>query len=251
MNPPLVTVATYNEIENLPRLVEEIFQYAPQAHLLVIDDNSPDGTGGWCDRRAAEDPRVHCLHRPGKLGLGTATIAGMKYAIEHGYPYVLNMDADFSHHPRHLPALLAGMEATADRPAVDVMIGSRYVPGGRIEGWPWRRHFMSRAVNGYARRLLRLSPRDCSGAFRCYRTALLAQVDFDRVRSRGYSFQEEILWRLQRLGARFGETPITFVDRQHGQSKINLREAFGALRIILALGLANLWPGRRPDTHGA
>jgi dolichol-phosphate mannosyltransferase len=232
----LVTVATYNELENLPSLVEEIFHYAPAADILVIDDNSPDGTGAWCDRKAAEAPRLHCLHRPGKLGLGTATIAGMQYAIERGYRYVLNMDADFSHHPRYLPALLAGMER-ASQPAADVMIGSRYIPGGGVEGWPLRRRLMSRAVNGYARLLLGLSPRDTSGAFRCYRVELLAKLDFARVRSRGYSFQEEILWHLKRLGARFGETPIVFADRVKGRSKINLREAWRTAWIILLLGL--------------
>lgn len=237
----LVTVATYNEIENLPKLVEDIFQYAPDADLLVIDDNSPDGTGRWCDGRAAADPRVHCLHRPGKLGLGTATIAGMKYAIERGYRYVLNMDADFSHHPKYLPDLLAGMEP-GDGPAVDVMIGSRYIPGGGVEGWPLRRHLMSRGVNLYARSLLGLKPKDCSGAFRCYRVELLRRMDFDRIRSRGYSFQEEVLWRLKRLGARFAETPIVFVDRREGASKINSRESLAALWIILRLGLKN-WVG--------
>jgi dolichol-phosphate mannosyltransferase len=239
----LVTVATYNEIENLPRLVEAILAALPEADLLVIDDNSPDGTGRWCDERAAGDDRVHCLHRPGKQGLGTATIAGMKYAIEHGYRYVLNMDADFSHHPRHLPALVAGMEHADGMPAADVMIGSRYVAGGAIEGWPWRRHLMSRTVNAYARCLLGLEAKDCSGAFRCYRTELLARLDFDAIRSRGYSFQEEILWHLKRLGARFAETPITFADRQHGLSKINSREAFSALGVIFALGCRN-WCGQ-------
>ena len=235
----LVTVATYNEIENLPRLVGEIFEQLPEADLLVIDDNSPDGTGQWCDDRAAEDPRVHCLHREGKLGLGTATIAGMRYAIEHGYRYVLNMDADFSHHPRYLPDLLAGMEPQ-EGPPVDVMIGSRYIPGGGVEGWPLRRHVMSRGVNLYARWLLGLKPKDCSGAYRCYRTALLGRLDFDAVRSRGYSFQEEILWHLKRLGARFGETPIVFVDRQVGASKIDAKESVAALWIILKLGARNL-----------
>jgi dolichol-phosphate mannosyltransferase len=234
----LVTVATYNEMENLPRLVEEIFRYAPAADILVIDDNSPDGTGRWCDQQGAKEPRFRCLHRSGKLGLGTATIAGMKYAIERDYRYVLNMDADFSHQPKHLPALLAGMDP-ADGPAVDVMIGSRYVAGGGVEGWPLKRQFMSRAVNLYARCLLGLRPKDCSGAYRCYRTALLARLDFAAVRSRGYSFQEEILWRLKRLGARFGETPITFVERAHGVSKINSGEALAAIRVILALGLRN------------
>jgi dolichol-phosphate mannosyltransferase len=235
----LVTVATYNEMENLPQLVEEVFRYAPQVDLLAIDDNSPDGTGQWCEQRRAEDPRVACLHRQGKLGLGTAIIAGMKYAIEHGYKYALNMDADFSHQPKYLPALLAGMDPPG-RPPVDVMIGSRYIPGGGVEGWPIKRHLMSRGVNLYARFLLGLSPKDCSGGFRCYRTELLAKLDFSEIRSRGYSFQEEILWRLKRLGARFGETPIIFVDRRRGTSKIDSGEALAAVKIILALGVQNL-----------
>lgn len=235
----LVTVATYNEMENLPRLVDEIFRAVPEVDLLVIDDNSPDDTGRWCDERAAGDNRVHCLHREGKLGLGTAIMAGMQYAIHHGYKHVLNMDADFSHHPRYLADLVAGMDPS-DGPPVDVMIGSRYVPGGGVEGWPWRRRFMSAGVNLYARWLLGLKVKDTSGAFRCYRTELLARLDFSRVRSRGYSFQEEILWHLKRLGARFGETPIVFVDRTAGRSKINAREALAALWIILALGVRNL-----------
>jgi len=237
----LVTVATYNEIENLPRLVEEIFRHAPEVDLLVIDDNSPDGTGAWCKEKRAEDGRVHCLHRPGKLGLGTATIAGLRWGIAHGYKYVLNMDADFSHPPRYLGELLTGMQPE-DGPAVDVMIGSRYVPGGGIQGWPPIRHLMSRAVNFYARWMLGLGPKDCSGAFRCYRAELVARLDFDAVRSRGYSFQEEILWHIKRLGGRFGEIPIVFVDRQRGASKIDAKEALAALWIIFTLGLRNLWP---------
>lgn len=237
----LVTVATYNEIENLPKLVDEIFRYLPEAELLVIDDNSPDGTGKWVDQRAATDPRVHCLHRAGKLGLGTATIAGMQYAIEQGYRYVLNMDADFSHQPKYLPDLLAGMDPSSG-PGVDVMIGSRYTPGGGVEGWPLKRFLMSRAVNLYARCLLGLRPKDCSGAFRCYRTELLAKLDFNAIRSRGYSFQEEILWHLKRLGARFGECPIVFIDRQLGSSKIDSGEASAALKILFRLGVKN-WLG--------
>lgn len=230
----LITIATYNEIESLPGLVEEIFCHAPQADLLVIDDNSPDGTGDWCDRQAAADPRVHCLHRAGKLGLGTAIVAGLKYGIEHNYEFVVNVDADFSHHPKYLPALLAGMNPESG-PPVDVMIGSRYVPGGGVEGWPFKRHFMSRGVNLYARTLLGLRPKDCSGGYRCYRTSKLAEIDFDKFLSHGYSFQEEILWHLKRKGARFGETPIIFVDRVKGSSKINSKEAFGALKVILRL----------------
>ncbi|MHB8900814.1 MAG: polyprenol monophosphomannose synthase, partial [Thermoguttaceae bacterium] len=230
----------------LPDLVRQVFEAAAQVDLLVIDDNSPDGTGRWCDEKAEEEPRLYCLHRPGKLGLGTATIAGMKYALEHNYRFVLNMDADFSHHPRYLPDFLAGMDPQDGRP-VDVMIGSRYVPGGGVEGWGFKRHFMSRGVNLYSRLLLGLGPKDCSGAFRCYRTELLRKLDFDRVRSRGYSFQEEILWHLKRAGATFGETPIVFVDRQRGASKIDSREALAALWILFGLGVRNwlgLGPGR-------
>ncbi len=235
----LVMTATYNEIENLPRLVDEIFAVVPAVHLLVVDDNSPDGTGVWCDRRSAEDRRVHCLHRAGKQGLGTAMIAGMRYAIEHGYKHVLNMDADFSHHPRYLPAMIAGMDPPHGEP-IDVMIGSRYITGGGTVGWPFKRKIMSRGVNLYARWLLWLRARDVSGGYRCYRISKLAELDFNQVRSRGYSFQEEILWMLRRRGARIAETPILFADREQGTSKINSREAFAALRIIARLGLQNI-----------
>jgi len=232
----LVTVATYNEIENLPQLVEQVWQVAPQADVLVIDDNSPDGTGRWCDEQGAKEPRLHCVHRAGKLGLGTATIAAMQYAIEHNYDYVLNMDADFSHHPRYIPAILAAMESA------DVSIGSRYCPGGGTKDWPFTRRLMSWGVNTYARCLLGLKPRDTSGAFRCYRVSLLRQLDFSTIKSRGYSFQEEILWRLKRLKARMTESPILFADRERGQSKINKQEAISAIWIIFRLGITN-WTG--------
>jgi dolichol-phosphate mannosyltransferase len=239
----LVMTATYNEIDNLPRLVDEVFGAVPTVDFLVIDDNSPDGTGRWCDEQATHNKQIHCLHRSGKLGLGTAIIAGMKYAIEHGYEYVLNMDADFSHHPRYLPAMISGMERTgSDRTAgpVDVMIGSRYVPGGGTVGWPLKRKLMSRSVNLYARWLLWLKPKDVSGGYRCYRVSKLKELPLDEIHSRGYSFQEEVLWLLRRRGARFGETPIIFADRERGQSKINSAEAWSAMRIILQLGLRNL-----------
>jgi len=235
----LVTIATYNEIDNIPILVDEIFKVVPDVDILVIDDNSPDGTGRWCDDRRRSDQRIDCLHRDGKLGLGTAIIAGMRYGIARGYKHVLNMDADFSHHPRYLPTLIDGMDP-ADGESVDVMIGSRYVPKGGVEGWPIRRQLMSRCVNLYARTMLGLKSKDCSGAYRCYRTELLAKLDFDEIRSRGYSFQEEVLWHLRRVSARFGETPIIFTDRQRGSSKIDSKEAIEALRIIFALGIQNI-----------
>jgi dolichol-phosphate mannosyltransferase len=232
----LVSVATYNELENLPLLVEEIFTVAPHVELLVIDDNSPDGTGRWAKERSQADPRVHVVQRAGKLGLGTATIAAMQYAIEHDYDYLLNLDADFSHHPRYIPSLIAGMDQA------DVMIGSRYCPGGGVKDWPLKRRLMSQAVNLYARTALGIQSRDCSGAYRCFRVDTLRKLDFSKIRSRGYSFQEEILWHLKRAGARFGETPIIFADRERGQSKINGKEALAALWIIFRLGAKN-WIG--------
>lgn len=234
---PLIMLATYNEIENLPGLVDAILARVPAADILVIDDNSPDGTGQWCDEYAKKDPRLKCLHRSAKLGLGTATIAGIEYAIENDYPYVLNMDADFSHDPKYLPTIFEAMEGD---PPVDVMVGSRYVKGGGITGWPIKRHLMSRSVNLASRWLLGLPTHDCSGAYRCYRTELMAKLDFDSFRSQGYVFQEEVLWRLKLLGCRFGETPIVFVNRVHGVSKIDGSEVGKAVRNLLRLGWENL-----------
>jgi len=233
----LITLATYNERENLEPLVEEIFKVAPDVDVLVIDDNSPDGTGDIADRLADADPRIHVIHRAGKLGLGTAVMTAMQFAIEHHYQYMLNMDVDFSHHPRHVPAVRAGMQTA------DVSIGSRYVPGGGVVGWNWQRKFMSAGINAYARLALRLPVRDTSGSFRCYRVAKLRQLDFDRVLSRGYSFMEEILYHCRLAGCRFRETPITFEDRRFGSSKINSTEAVRALWIILRLGVRSLWGG--------
>src|SRR6266481_8967020 len=165
----LVSLATYNERDNLAPLIREIHEFAPSAHVLVIDDNSPDGTGRLADELAAADPRIHVLHRAGKLGLGTAILAGMRYAMDHDYDWMVNMDADFSHHPRYLPALFAGM---SDH---DLMIGSRYVPGGGVVNWPASRRLMSAGVNTMVRLLLRIPAHDTSGSYRCYRVAKLRQ----------------------------------------------------------------------------
>ncbi|HLJ10972.1 MAG TPA: polyprenol monophosphomannose synthase [Planctomycetaceae bacterium] len=228
----LVTLCTYNERENIAALIPEIWTFAPTADILVIDDNSPDGTGQVADDWAARDSRMHVLHRPGKLGLGTATLAGFRFALQHDYDLLINLDADFSHHPRFIPALLVASDKA------DVTIGSRYVVGGGVVGWGLRRHFMSRAINWYARALLRLKTRDNSGAYRCYRVAKLRELDFGGFVSRGYAIQEEILYRCRRIGCRFAETPIVFEDRRHGASKINLGESIAAGWIILRLAIA-------------
>ena len=235
----LVMSATYNEIENVPKLVDEVLAAAPDADLLIIDDNSPDGTGTWCDKRAQGEPRLSCMHRSGKLGLGTAIVQGMQYAIEKGYSYAINIDADFSHDPKQIPDLLAAMNPPGGEPR-DVVIGSRYIPGGTSTGWPLKRRIMSRCVNLYSRWMLWLPANDVSGGFRCYRVSMLEKLDFSQMRSSGYSFQEEILWMLRCCRARFGEIPINFAERECGVSKINMREAFTAMRIILQLGLQSL-----------
>lgn len=226
----LISLATYNERENLPLITEEIFAVAPDVDILVVDDNSPDGTGDWVAERLDTEPRFHLIRRSGKLGLGTATLAAMQYAVENEYDFLLNMDADLSHPPRSIPSI---REKAAE--GFDVVIGSRYVPGGGVEGWPLYRRLMSWGINFYARSLLGLKTRDNSGAFRCYRVELLKKLDPDMVVSKGYSFQEEILYRLRNLGATFAEVPITFADRRFGSSKINKREAISALWLLLLI----------------
>ena len=228
----IVSLATLNEVDNLRPLVESIREFAPYADVLVIDDNSPDGTGRVADELKATLPGIHVIHRSGKLGLGTAVLQAMEFAIKNGYEYILNMDADFSHPPRFIPAIVAGM---SDH---DVMIGSRYIPGGGVEGqFNLKRKFMSTGINVYARMFLGLKTKDNSGSFRCYRVSKLAEMDFSKVRSRGYSFMEEILFWCRQVGCRFGETPIIFENRRAGVTKINKYEAYMALKIIAQLGL--------------
>lgn len=227
----LVTIATYNEKENIAALLDAILSELDDADVLVIDDNSPDGTGKIADEYALRTPRVKVLHREKKLGLGTATIRALEYAVEHDYDFALNMDADFSHHPKYLPALIAGMKDH------DVMIGSRYVPGGGVVGWNAKRRWMSWAINVYTRLLLGVAARDTSGAFRCYRISKVKEIDFSQIRSQGYSFQEEFLYRCQKVGCRIGETPIIFEDRKAGKSKINKKEAIAALWQLLVTAI--------------
>ncbi|QVL32750.1 polyprenol monophosphomannose synthase [Telmatocola sphagniphila] len=227
----LVTLATYNERDNLRALSEEILSKVPFAQLLVIDDNSPDGTGKLADELKAADPRIDVIHRSGKLGLGTAMLAACKYAFENEFDFLLNLDADFSHPPRFIPAILEGMKRN------DVMIGSRYTPGGGTENWPLSRKIISRSVNLLVRILFGMGVRDASGAFRCYRVSKLRQAKLERIWSRGYSFQQEVLYRCFRAGSKLGETPIIFENRRAGVSKVNLREAVRSLSMLVFLGI--------------
>ena len=227
----IVGIATYNERENLPTLLDEIRKAAPQVDILVLDDNSPDGTGALADELAKADPRIHVVHRTGKLGLGTAILAEMHWAMEHGYGVFVSMDADFSHHPRYLPALIAGCREH------DIVIGSRYVPGGGTVNWPWSRRFMSWGVNALVRTLMGIQAHDASGGFRAYRTELLRNTNLDDFYSKGYSFQEEMLLRCKLAGARIVESPIVFEDRRVGQTKADIREVLRSISILVYLGL--------------
>ncbi len=225
----LTIIATYNEKENLPVLVEQLQRLIPETQILVIDDNSPDGTGTWCREREANDASFQCIHRAGKFGLGSATIEGFRFALEHDFDLIATMDADFSHAPESLRTMVDAMLKEANQ-GIGVAIGSRYIEGGAIEGWPIFRHLSSRLVNGFARLFLRLPTRDNSGAFRVYRRAALEAIEVDRIEAEGYAYLEEILWRLHRQGVKMLEIPITFVDRTKGASKTNL-----------AMGLQVFW----------
>lgn len=239
----LVAIATYNELENLPSLVDAIEKALPNADLLVVDDNSPDGTGQWADERALVDSRLFVIHRKGKLGLGSATFAAMIHARDQQYDLLATLDADWSHPPDRLPALVERVNENHNN-RCDVAIGSRYCQGGSIVGWPLRRHVASRLVNLAARILLRLSVRDASGAFRVYRMETLADFDFQLMQSTGYAYLEEILWRLKQRGATFSELPITFTERREGDSKINRKEVYAAISLLFRLGMAE-WLGTK------
>ncbi len=221
----LVVIPTYNEKDNLEPIVRAIHKYL-DTDILVVDDGSPDGTGNIADRLAAADKRIHVLHRTGKQGLGTAYIAGFRFAIERAYERVCEMDADFSHAPWDLPRLVF---ASADAPLV---IGSRYVPGGCTVGWELKRRLLSRGANLYTRTVLGSGIKDNTAGFRCFHTAALAKLDLSAVHAQGYAFQIEMAFRMVRAGFRVKEVPIHFVDRRVGKSKMDGKIAREALLLV-------------------
>jgi len=227
----LIVVATYNEKENIQSLLTEILANAPASQVLVIDDNSPDGTAALARVVAATDPRVEVMVRPRKMGLGTAYVAGFEKALADGCDYVITMDADFSHHPRYLPAILE----EGRKSGVDMVIGSRYIKGGGVVGWGLHRRVLSFGANTFARTLLRLTPHDCTGAYRLYSRRILDELEFKSVRSHGYSALIELLWHFRRAGHKIHEVPITFADRELGQSKISRSEIRRGLGTVLRL----------------
>lgn len=231
----LVVLPTYNEYDNLKPMVEQVLScnngHDFSVSMVVVDDNSPDGTGRLADELKSANENLFVIHREGKLGLGTAYIAGYKFGINNGYDYVMTMDADFSHDPKYIPDLVALMENK------DLVIGSRYVPGGGIVNWDLKRRIISKGANTYAKLFLGIEANDCTAGFRCYRRELLSKIDLDKVYSSGYSFLIEMLYRCKRAGARVGESPIIFKDRVHGETKISRAEMKKALWTVLRFSL--------------
>jgi dolichol-phosphate mannosyltransferase len=235
-----VVLPTYNEIENLAQIGPAILEQLPGATLLVVDDSSPDGTGRMADEMAAANPRVQVLHRKLKQGLGRAYISGFQAALERGARRVVQMDADWSHDPAYLPDMIRALDAGAD-----VVIGSRYVPGGGVRNWGFMRRFVSRGGSTFARVVLKLVPHDLTGGFKAWRAETLAALPWQRLHSGGYVFQIETTYLASRLGARVAEVPIVFVDRRLGASKMSRRIIGEALLVVLRLRWEEL-RGRGP-----
>ena len=240
--PTLVVLPTYQEAENIEQMLESVRKVEPEMDILVIDDGSPDGTADLAEAAADELGQIDVIRRSGKLGLGSAYRMGFARGLEAGYDALVEMDSDLSHDPTALPSF---SEALAD--GADLVIGSRYVPGGRIPGWPWERRLLSKAGNRYADRMLRLGLRDATAGYRMYRADALRAIDLDTVHADGYGFQIEMAYRILRSGGRVVEVPITFTDRLHGSSKMSLRIVLEAMRLVTLWGIRDRL-GRRP-TH--
>lgn len=234
----LVVIPTYNEAENIEEITARIRRATPEVEILIADDASPDGTGAIADALAASDPKIHVLHRPGKQGLGAAYVAGFTWARDHGFDVVVEMDADGSHAPEQLPRLLEALRHA------DVVLGSRYVPGGQVVDWPWHRALLSQGGNLYVRIVLGMPIRDATGGFRAYRMPALDKLDFESVTSQGYCFQVDLAWRACRHGLRVVEVPITFTERRRGASKMSpaiVREALWRVTVWGARARRQRW----------
>ncbi|HVA61879.1 MAG TPA: polyprenol monophosphomannose synthase [Mycobacteriales bacterium] len=246
----LVVIPTYNERDSLPRIAARLRAAVPAAEVLVVDDGSPDGTGEIADRLAATDRQIHALHRPGKAGLGGAYIAGFGWALERGFEVVVEMDADGSHAPEELPKLL---DALAD---ADLVLGSRWVPGGAVANWSRHRRVLSRGGNGYARVMLGVPIADITGGYRAFRRVVLEALPLAEIASQGYCFQVDLAWRAWRMGFRVVEVPITFVERDAGTSKMSRAIVAEALWRVTVWGLGTGrsrrgTPDPRPAAEGA
>ncbi|MFF7198072.1 MULTISPECIES: glycosyltransferase [unclassified Streptomyces] len=239
----LVIIPTYNEAENIKPIVQRVRTSVPDAHILVADDNSPDGTGKLADELAGADEQVHVLHRQGKEGLGAAYLAGFQWGIDHGYGVLVEMDADGSHQPEELPRLLTALKSA------DLVLGSRWIPGGRVVNWPKSREYLSRGGSTYSRLLLDVPIRDVTGGYRAFRKETLEGLGMAEIASAGYCFQVDLAWRAVKGGFHVVEVPITFVERERGDSKMSRNIVVEALWRVTAWGVgsrAGKIVGRKP-----
>ncbi len=230
----LVIIPTYNEADNVRELVAEIHAVNETIHILVVDDNSPDKTWEIVEEMKAEDSRIHLIRREGKLGLGTAYVAGFKFAIENGYDFIFQMDADFSHNPKSIPKFL---EAIKDK---DLVIGSRYKNGVRVVNWPIKRLILSFMANVYTRVITGMPVADATGGYKCFRKEVLVELDLDKIRSNGYAFQIEMNFKTYKKGFRLAEIPIIFEDRRVGISKMSKRIIIEAIFTVWSLRLRSI-----------
>ncbi len=229
-----IVIPTYNEAENLPKLVEKIFLLPLNIEVLVVDDNSPDNTGKIAGD-LSKKYKLEVLHRSGKMGLGSAYIAGFRKALDKNADFIMEIDADLSHDPADIPKLVQALETGAD-----LAIGSRRIAGGRIVGWNWWRKFMSWGAMTFARLFLGLKTKDVTAGFRCYRRQILAEIQFAKIKSNGYSFQEETLFWVEKLGAKVAEVPVVFHDRQQGKSKLSKKDIWDFFMVMFKLKWKNV-----------
>ena len=239
----LVIIPTFNEAENLRPITARIRAAVPSAHILVVDDNSPDGTGAIADELAAADDQIHVLHRTGKEGLGAAYIAGFRWGLAEGYDVLVEHDADGSHQPEYLPAMLARLQTA------DAVKGSRYVKGGSTKGWPLHRELLSRGGNLWTRMMLGLKVKDATGGFTAWRAATLRGIDLDGVEAAGYGFQVDLVWRALRNGFKVAEVPIEFIEREYGDSKMSGQIVAEAMLLTTQWGLKYRWRQAKEGTE--
>lgn len=231
----VVLIPTYNEIDNVERLIKIIFRYVPDIHILFIDDCSPDGTADRIKALMKNNKNIHILERPGKMGLGSAYVSGFKFALKNGYEYIFQMDADFSHDPKELPNFLKSIKE------YDLVLGSRYIKGVNVINWPLSRLLLSYFANSYTRIITGLPIRDATGGFKCFRRSVLESIDLDKIKSNGYAFQIEMTFKVWRNGFRLKEIPIIFVDRVYGESKLSKKIMWEAIFMVWKLRISRIF----------
>jgi len=239
----IVVIPTYNEKDNIESIIKAIFKAKSDIHILVVDDNSPDGTSQIVEKMKSSNSNIHLITRPGKNGLGTAYCEGFKYALKQGYDFIMEMDADFSHNPEEIPNFLQEIQSN------DLVLGSRYIKGVNVVNWPLSRLLLSYGANLYTRVITGMPVKDATGGFKCFRATALAQIDLDAIHSNGYGFQIEMTYRLWRLGARVKEIPIIFIDRMNGVSKMNKKIIYEAIFMVWKLKFGLLKVKKHPKLN--